>query len=368
MNFIKNLKSIYTILPFSHVIKNKTGLFFSILIDRSNFILKLDNNVTVNFKSSQFNELLHFLGIISYSISYSVKQKDVIEFNFDTKNKFAISLNQMSSEEQNLLELLFLGTRYGVNFVTNNLNKKNYRDKTIKIYEINKKKIVETSNGIKFYLDSIHPGNTIVETFVNQIHLIKSLDRMENKIVLDVGAECGDTALFYASRGAKVYAFEPIKNNFNAMLRNLKLNPSLAERIIPINAAIGEDKILKFYQDHNTPDIGASFVYNKRGKNAKIEYAKGYSLNTALKEFEIKHVDLLKTDCKGCEFFITKESLNKVDRVKIEYVSKFSKHKLEDLLNVLKSAGFDFVIYRINPLDQFSNRDSGHIYGEKDNL
>ena len=74
-------------------------------------------------------------------------------------------------------------------------------------------------------------------------------------------------------------------------------------------AAIGEDKILKFYQDSNTPNIGASFVYNIRGKNAIISEVQGYSLETALTKFKIPHVDLLKTDCKIVNYFSLKRAL-----------------------------------------------------------
>ena len=52
----------------------------------------------------------------------------------------------------------------------------------------------------------------------------------ENNIVVDVGAQCGDTPLYYANKGATVYAFEPNLNHYNAMLKNLSLNPVLAKK------------------------------------------------------------------------------------------------------------------------------------------
>jgi FkbM family methyltransferase len=48
--------------------------------------------------------------------------------------------------------------------------------------------------------------------------------------VLDVGAFVGDTALYYARRGAFVMVVEPVPGNFELMLRNLELNPDLSER------------------------------------------------------------------------------------------------------------------------------------------
>jgi len=112
-------------------------------------------------------------------------------------------------------------------------------DKLIKIIN-GDKKIIQTNKGLKFYLESIDPL-VFIETFVLKIHNIDFIKSLEGKIVVDVGANFGDTALFFASLGAKVYAFEPLKTNYSAMLKNIKLNEHLSDNIIPINAAIGTD-------------------------------------------------------------------------------------------------------------------------------
>ena len=66
-----------------------------------------------------------------------------------------------------------------------------------------------------------------------------STSRAPACFVLDVGAFVGDTALYYARRGAFVVAVEPVPGNFELMLRNLELNPDLKSGILPINAAVG---------------------------------------------------------------------------------------------------------------------------------
>jgi len=311
---------------------------------------------------------MNLLGILTYAISFTISSNKILEVSFDIKNKFKIPLDNMSDEDRKLLELLFWAIRYGADFVTDkNTEIKNYRDKTLKITEYNNKKIVETSTGIKFYIDSIHPGNTIVECFVSKIHLINSNELWKDKIVIDVGAECGDTPLYYASKGATVYAFEPIKENYDSMLRNIALNTHISGKIIPINAAIGKDQTLRFYQDPESPTVGASFVYNKGGKNALMVEAQGYTIQTVFKKFNIKHVDLLKMDCKGCEFFLTDDDLKNVDSVKIEYTTTGTSHKLDDLKNLLERGGFEYMIYRTDPITRISNRVFGHIYGKKTN-
>lgn len=367
LNLKNNLGLVCSLLCFRHLIKNKRKFYFSILIGNSNYKIKLKNDGILNFKSSQYDFMYKILTLIAMAASYSIKSRNRLEFSLDLKNKFTIPLDTLSYEEQNLLEILVQGTRYGANFVTKSeIDISDYRDKTFKILHDGTKKIIETSSGVKFYIDSIHPGNTIIETFLNKIHLINSHDDWNNKVIIDVGAECGDTPLYYASMGAKVYAFEPIKANFEAMIRNLSLNPKISEKIVPINAAIGKDGMLDFYQPPKNQNMSSSFVYNIHGKDARLTKIKGYSIGIAMKEFKINHVDLLKMDCKGCEFFLTEKELENVDKVKIEYTTSFSSHKLKDLLHILENAGFQYMIYRINPLNiSRSNSQSGHVYGVK---
>jgi len=105
------------------------------------------------------------------------------------------------------------------------------------------------------------------------------------------------------------------------------------------------------------------------GENVKLSDVTGYSLESAFKEFNINHVDLLKMDCKGCEFSLTENTLKNVDMVKIEFLSLDNSHKLKDLLKILENTGFNYMIYKINPLQNstkpLSNNVFGHIYGKK---
>ena len=146
---------------------------FSILTGSNNYKLKLNDGLSINFPSTKFNNLLHMIGVLSFAFSYVIVDNNKIRLTFDDQNKITIPTENLSYEDDNMLELLFLGIKYGADFIFGNgNNNKTLRDKTIKIYEDNDKKIVEVSNGIKFYLDSIHPGNSIVETFVQNIHMI----------------------------------------------------------------------------------------------------------------------------------------------------------------------------------------------------
>ena len=363
----RNLGDLYYVLPYLEVLENKNKLIFDILCHKKQFELQLKCGVNVALRHDQFLDMINLLGAITYSTSCNKVTHNSIELCFDMKNKFIVDLNNLGHEDGKLLSLLFEGSRSGASFVTNSNESLGVEGKTLKISERAKKKIVETGNGLKFYLDSITPG-IIVETYIRKMHVIEPSESFTNKIVVDVGGECGDTAIYYASRGATVYVFEPVKAHYEAMLRNISLNPDLAEKIIPTNSAIGKDGILKFYLS-NRSEIAetASFVYNTHGSDAKVVEISGYSLESAYAKYNLQHIDLLKMDCKGCEFFLNSESLKNVDSVKIEYLAYDESHKLEDLLKILKENGFEFIIFRHEPFYYRSNLFCATIYGKKSN-
>ena len=374
MTLKENLGHLYFILPFLFSANNKFGIIFSILTGRSIHKVKIQNQI-IQIPKFRFCTLRNLLGCITYAQSYSVDSDKILKISFDENNFFEIPLNPLSFEDSNLIELLYLGYKFGANFISKEIPNIDMRDLTFKISSQNNRKIITTSNGINFFVDSIHPGNSIYEPFIRKIHLLNSKINWENKTVVDVGAECGDTPLFFASMGAKVFAFEAIKKHYDFMLENLKLNPKLSEKIIPINAAIGEDGPLKFFVNEQNDKFGsfaASFVYNNQ-KGLHYENVTGFQLSTAREKFQIGHIDLLKMDCKGCEFYLSDEDLKDIDRIKIEYQTdqreevSFSKNskKSEDLLKLLKKNDFHCMIYRHNIISRLSNSIDAVVFGSR---
>ena len=365
LTFKENLGLVYFVLPFISVVENKISLVCSILFGKSAYKIKVKNTI-IEIPGTKFDSLRSLLACLSYSISYSIDASKNLEILFDENSRFRISLKELSFEDANLLQLLYLGNKYCANFL-NDGTLSDIRKQTYTIISENNKKIVITSNNVRFFLDSIHPGNTIIETFVREIYSINPKIDWNNKVVVDVGAECGDTPLYFASMGAKVFAFEPLKKHFGFFKKNMGLNPVLSKKIIPINAAIGKDEQLKFYVsgDDESGTLGASFVSNIQDKNFKYELVDGYKLETARKKFGIDHIDLLTMDCKECEFYLTDNDLKDIDRIKLEYTIQNKKFKLDDLLDLLKRNGFKCSIFRNQDVSRLSNRIAGNIYATK---
>lgn len=76
----------------------------------------------------------------------------------------------------------------------------------------------------------------IFEIFLNDDY--KEVPYSENKILIDIGANIGDTPLYFANKGYEVYAFEPLPHIAKIAGENIELNPNLKNKITYVNKAV----------------------------------------------------------------------------------------------------------------------------------
>lgn len=162
----------------------------------------------------------------------------------------------------------------------------------------------------------------LVERFVDEEYAW--LD-VENKVVIDVGANVGDSVIYFARRRAvHVYGYEPDAAIYSAAAHNLALNP--VDNATVVRAAVSARS-----------DAGG-------------ESAPAISLSDLLDEARSRHpgVDIVcKIDCEGCEFEILLDgslppsALDRVKQVMVEY------HWREPapLLETLRRFGFSVESY-----------------------
>ena len=138
--------------------------------------------------------------------------------------------------------------------------------------------LLRMPDGILLTIDSFDPL-IIPETWLYDIHFL-GFD-LSDWFVLDIGAFVGDTALYYARRGAFVVAVEPLSSNYEVMLRNLELNPELKPRIVPVNVAVnGGDGFVVRY--NVAVDGGAS----AHGMGRFVAKVRSMRLSTLIRELE----------------------------------------------------------------------------------
>jgi FkbM family methyltransferase len=258
-----------------------------------------------------------------------IKLKDGQLFSFNKYNK------------TDIINLVIFILKNGIIF---NLNNKY----SWKFYPL--KGIIKTPDGIKLSIKGFEPI-IISETFLNDIHFV-DFD-LRGKIIIDAGGFTGDTALYYANKGAKVYSFEPDANSYEIAKYNLCLNPSLYANITFKNYALGKDGEIDFPINIKESSGGSSIYSNNNTKHMrKID---SLSLNSVIKKFKIINPYLLHLDVKGCEFDLIKNSsISNFKRVRIEYSSYLLKGKNKNpeyLIKMLKKYNFTNIrVYKHNCL------------------
>jgi len=219
--------------------------------------------------------------------------------------------------------------------------------------------IFETKNGIKIMLRTDSTDLMalthvwLIEEYSKHDFQIKKTDT-----VIDIGAHIGLFSL-YASQNCtegKVFAFEPIKENYGILELNKKLNNF--SNIQSENCAISKlTSKITLYQS-NDESGHSKFIQTDN----PVEVA-SKSLNDFFKENRLESVNLLKLDCEGSEYEIIDSLEDKyfemIEKMIIEYHLVDSNPKLlKKLKNKLKSHSYEI---SIEPLF----KDIGFLYAKK---
>jgi len=158
---------------------------------------------------------------------------------------------------------------------------------------------------------------------------------VKGKVVVDVGAYVGDSAIYFALKGAKrVIAIEPHPGAFAEMLDNIRLN-NLESVIIPINAGLAS-KLGKICIE-NIDASNTFAIYHRPGDCPNTVPA--IPLNELISRFDVDPNDaVLKMDCEGCEFDVI---LNDYEHVKLfeevvfEYHAYAVHRPIAELINTM---------------------------------
>jgi len=168
--------------------------------------------------------------------------------------------------------------------------------------------------------NSVSDITEVVETFVKNSYRRFYRD-LKGKVVLDVGAFIGDTAICFSYDGARmVYAYEPVPIYYDLAMKNIRLNKLDNVKLFNVGVGAAKGKFIAV-------PFGAS-------GETKIDII---PLGEAIEQ--IGEVDLLKMDCEGCEFpallSLTRKHLHKIKEMIVEY----HKNPLP-IVRKLQEAGF----------------------------
>jgi FkbM family methyltransferase len=144
--------------------------------------------------------------------------------------------------------------------------------------------------------------------FQNHVINMKYLALTDSTVAIDVGANVGSMALRIAKFAPKghVFAFEPTDYAFNKLLRNLALNPELAERITPVQLFLTDqtksNHQIKAYSSWKIDGSGSKSHPLHGGTLKAADSIPAVNIDDFCREKQIQMVNLIKIDTDGHEF------------------------------------------------------------------
>ena len=153
---------------------------------------------------------------------------------------------------------------------------------------------------------------------------------VNGKTVIDLGANIGDSAIYFTSRGAKkVVGIEPHPKNYEIAKKNIDIN-QLSNKIHLIHAGCSSESRMMTINPNTESGIRARLDESKEGMKIPI-----ITLKEILNDIG-GETAVLKIDCEGCEYEVilkaSKSLLQKFCNIIIEYHYGYKnlKKKLED--------------------------------------
>ena len=151
------------------------------------------------------------------------------------------------------------------------------------------KKIVENFFGLKIYRNSRPHGADLCYDLKSHAPSVRI------KTVFDVGANVGDTAIYFSESfpQASVFAYEPVPETFRQLQSRTKQNARIHPFELALGNRVGELEI--FVGEHSTAN---SLVVDRGGVKRQIGCS---TVDEQVRQLNITEVGLLKIDVEGFE-------------------------------------------------------------------
>ena len=219
--------------------------------------------------------------------------------------------------------------------------------------------IFQTKKGLKIKIRSNSTDlMALTNVWLYEEYASKNYKINDEDIIIDIGSHIGLFALYASQfcKNGKIYCFEPVKENYDMLISNLKLNN--ITNVYPNNLAVSKtsDKVKIFL---NEDEAGHSMFI----ENAEHIEISSIRLKEIFENNKIEKCDLLKLDCEGVEYEIIDtlpESIaNKILNIILEY--HFANSKQELLHNLMKK--LEKLLFKITKKE--STQEMGMIYAHK---
>jgi len=175
----------------------------------------------------------------------------------------------------------------------------------------------------------------------------------KNAIVFDVGANFGIMSLQFAKTASygHIYAFEPTHYAFKRLLKNLQLNPTIAQRINPIKSFLSDvtrknPKITAFSSWKVGGKIGGKLHPVHFGATKSTVGVGAITLDDFCRREKITRIDFVKIDTDGHEYEVLKGATNTISKFRPVIIFEVGDYTLKE-----KNIDFNFFLdyfFRLN--------------------
>lgn len=157
--------------------------------------------------------------------------------------------------------------------------------------------------------------------------------QVKEKVVLDVGANIGDTPIFFALHGAKkVIGIEPFPQNYEMAQKNTEIN-DLSDKIEILLAGCSSKNEYLTIDPTFKSDIRSNLKKFEKGIQIPL-----FTIQYLVEKYNLSDA-ILKMDCEGCEYesilLSERDTLRKFTHIQIEYHNGY-----KNLREKLEKSGF----------------------------
>lgn len=195
------------------------------------------------------------------------------------------------------------------------------------------------------YLLPINHFEPSVFFYRHGLDTLKHPERFANKAILDIGAFIGDSAIILSPLTSdKVYSFEATTENYNYMLKTIKLNN--LKNIVPIKAAVGAEPST---MELRFAGSGTSYSPLMVKSPKYMETCEVIKIDDYVQENHLK-VGLIKVDIEGAEQEFLKGAMQTIKEQKPTLLISIY-HSVDDFLDIKPlieswNLGYNFSIYK----------------------
>lgn len=216
--------------------------------------------------------------------------------------------------------------------------------------------VIKLKNGCRFKVRNLMDVWIVKETCLDRDYETNGTQIADGWTVIDIGSGIGEFAILTAREHPRcqVYAYEPYPESFVLLQENLSLNG--VENVSAFQMAVGSKSGKMMLATTGEPVQHTTTQSTVSGKAPSLIEVQGISLADLLQTNGLERCDFLKIDCEGCEFALllsaSQATLEKVDRICLEYHNGFTEHSHMELVHYLQENGLRVKIVP-NPVHRY---------------